>query len=224
MPTLPDLTVLYEDNHLLAVDKPAGMPVQGDDSGDESLLDRTREWIRIKYEKPGNVYCGLVHRLDRPASGVVIFAKTSKAASRLSEQFRNHQVKKKYLVVVSPPPTTKKANLTHYLFNDTKRRKTMVYYQPKPGLKKASLQYELTKKHNNLAELKVILETGRKHQIRAQLSNIGCSIVGDVKYGYPAGLCNGKAIALHAVELTVIHPTQKKTVIIVSSLPKYWPI
>lgn len=221
---LPSLDVLHEDNHLLAVSKPAGMPVQGDESGDESLLDRTREWIRIKYQKPGNVYCGLVHRLDRPASGAIIFAKTDKAAGRLCEQFRNHTVEKIYTIIVSPPPSRPEAELNHYLTNDTTRRKTLVTEFQVSGAKRSTLHYRVLKIKANMAEIEVTLETGRKHQIRAQMSHIGHPIAGDLKYGASTPLRDGQAIALHALQLTVIHPTRKEPLTIHAPLPIYWPL
>ncbi|MHC4883519.1 MAG: RluA family pseudouridine synthase [Planctomycetota bacterium] len=223
MTALPELTVLHEDNHLLAVLKPAGMPVQGDESGDESLLDRTREWIRIKYQKPGNVYCGLVHRLDRPTSGVIVFAKTSKAASRLSDQFRSRRIQKIYRAVVRPAPRIQSDTLTHFLEKEEGRRVSRVHTVSRKGTQKATLHYHTLSRHQGMAELEVILETGRKHQIRAQLSHIGSPILGDLKYGAATPLAGGRAIALHAFALTLTHPTRKDEITIEAPLPPYWP-
>lgn len=221
---LPLLDVLYEDNHLLAVNKPAGMLVQGDKSGDESLLERTREWIRVKYNKPGNVYCGLVHRLDRPASGVVMFAKTSKAASRLSDQFRRHVPEKTYRVAVLAPPPQDEGRLHNWLVPGSENRITRIGRKSDPKAKESTLTYYVLQRQDGMADLQVMLESGRKHQIRCQLAHIGCVVVGDVKYGAPCGLYEGRAIALHAEKLVVKHPARDEMIAVTSPLPPYWPI
>lgn len=219
---LPDLTILHEDNHVLGVLKPAGMPVQGDDSGDLSLLDTTREWIRIKYQKPGNVYCGMVHRLDRPTSGVVCFAKTSKAASRLSEQFRKRETTKIYCAVVHGTPSRKQDILEHSLVMEENPRITRVARKGERGVH-AELYYHVIATHGGFSEIQIELRTGRKHQIRCQLAAIGCPIVGDLKYGAPHALDQGHAIALHAQRLEIAHPTRDERIIITAPLPPYWP-
>ncbi|MFH0911517.1 MAG: RluA family pseudouridine synthase [Planctomycetota bacterium] len=219
---LPELVVLYEDNHLIAVNKPAGMLIQGDKTGDESLLERTREWIRVKCRKPGRVYCGLVHRLDRPASGVVLFARTSKAASRLCEAFKRHEAVKLYRAVVHGRPPEREGRLSHLLVPGKEGRKTRVA-QGAVKAQEAVLFYRTLASTKSYGELEVCLETGRKHQIRAQLAHIGCPIVGDLKYGSNQPLFDGRAIALHALRLEVKHPTREETVSIEAPLPLYWP-
>lgn len=173
------LKVLYEDNHLIAVFKPAGILVQGDETGDKCLVDEVKEYLKEKYKKPGNVFLGLLHRLDRPVSGIVLFAKTSKGASRLSEQFRNHGVQKVYHALVEKAPKQKSGTLVHYLKKDEKQNYTTVFDEPTGDALKAELDYEVVDKNI----LKIHLKTGRSHQIRAQLAHIGCPIVGDTKYG-----------------------------------------
>ena len=191
------LKVLYEDNHLIAVYKPAGVLVQGDETGDKCLMDEVKEYIKKKYNKPGDVFLGLLHRLDRPVSGIILFAKTSKGASRLSEQFRNHAVQKIYHALVEKSPKQKFGTLINYLKKDEKQNYTMVFDEPTDGALKAELDYEVVGK--NL--LKINLKTGRPHQIRAQLAHIGCPIVGDTKYGSKTKYKNGE-IALCATELS----------------------
>lgn len=178
-----DLIVLYEDNHLIVVNKPAGILVQGDDSGEESLMDVVKSYIKEKYQKPGNVFLGLVHRLDRNVSGVVLFAKTSKGASRISEQFRNHTTKKIYHARVAGVPQNKKGTLKNYLRKNEQNLKAEVFDIPTPGADEAILDYELVSSNSKSSILKISLRTGRFHQIRAQLAHIGHPILGDIKYG-----------------------------------------
>jgi 23S rRNA pseudouridine1911/1915/1917 synthase len=222
--SLPDINVLYEDNHLIAVLKPAGTLVQGDKTGDESLLDITREWIRIKYQKPGNVFIGLVHRLDRPASGVVMFAKTSKGASRLSDQFRRHSPKKVYRIVVKGKLAKGAGTLKNYIIPGKGKVPSKIVRSKINGAKEAVLQYNVLQSKADLHELEVTLITGRKHQIRVQMANIGLPVVGDLKYGSKEKLAGGRAIALHAYSLCVEHPTRKEPVEVRSDVPDYWPI
>jgi 23S rRNA pseudouridine1911/1915/1917 synthase len=221
---LPDINVLHEDNHLIAVLKPAGTLVQGDKTGDESLLDITREWIRIKYQKPGNVYIGLVHRLDRPASGVVMFAKTSKGASRLSDQFRRHSPEKVYRIVVKGRLSKRAGTLKNYIIPGKGKVPSKIVRSKINGAKEAVLQYNVLQSKADLHELEVTLITGRKHQIRVQMANIGLPVVGDLKYGSKEKLAGGRAIALHAYSLRVEHPTRKEPVEVRSDVPDYWPI
>lgn len=195
-----DIKVLYEDNHLIAVYKPAGTLVQGDKSGDISLLDEVRAYIKDKYQKPGNVFLGLIHRLDRNVDGVVLFAKTSKGASRLSEQFRNHTVQKVYHAWVHGTVKMEKGTLVNFLKHDENQNKTEVFDNETRGADRAELAYEVVKTDGDFTLLKIILKTGRHHQIRAQLSHIGHPIVGDYKYGSNKKL-DDQRIALTATSL-----------------------
>lgn len=207
----------------------AGELVQGDKTGDETLLDACKLYIKEKYAKPGDVFLGLVHRLDRPVSGAIVFARTSKAASRLSEQFRNRSTKKIYRAVVEGALPDKKARLTHYLTGDKGRLKSSVSLTPKDGAKKAELIYTVLDEKNGRSLVEIELLTGYKHQIRSQLAAVGCPIVGDFKYdrrqkpSVVEQLAQGKAIALHAFELNIDHPTTKERVTFSAPLPDYWP-
>ena len=194
------IDVLYEDNHIIAVHKPAGMLVQGDHSGDPTLIDEVRYFLKQKYNKPGNVFLGMVHRLDRPASGIVLFAKTSKGASRLSEQFRAHSIQKIYHVLVevheSGVPQTQ--TLVHFLKKELNTNIVRVVDPHTPGALKAELEYTIVEQRKSLAIVKVNLKTGRPHQIRVQLSAVGMPIVGDVKYG---GYATGSPEDHHSIAL-----------------------
>lgn len=200
------LQVLYEDNHLIAINKPAGILIQGDVSGDISLMDVVKQYIKEKYRKPGNVFLGLLHRLDRPVSGVVLFARTSKAASRLSQQWRSRSIRKVYWARVHGVMTPREGSLTSHLKkNGTKE--VVVAEEGDQGAQKAILSYRTLQRGAEESLLEIVLHTGRKHQIRAQLAAAGCPIVGDVKYGAPSALEN-KAIRLMARSLTFTHPTR----------------
>lgn len=177
-----ELQILYEDNHLIAVYKPAGILVQEDKTGDPSLMDQVKYHLKNKYHKPGNVFLGLVHRLDRPVAGIILFAKTSKGASRISEQIRNHEMQKTYHALVEGCPEKKKDNLVHYIEKNEELNKVAAYTASGVGLR-AELNYEVAKTNGKHSILRINLITGRPHQIRAQLSAIGCPIHGDVKYG-----------------------------------------
>lgn len=179
------IRILYEDNHLIAVYKPAGILVQGDKTGDISLLDEVKEYLKQKYNKPGNVFLGLLHRLDRGVSGVILFAKTSKGAARLSEQFRNHTTKKIYHALVCGKPKKDKGTLVHWIKKDENKNKVEIFNKETAGALRAELDYEIIKSNGKNSIIKIILKTGRPHQIRAQMSAIGCPIMGDVKYGAP---------------------------------------
>lgn len=194
------LRVLYEDNHLIAVYKPAGVLVQGDKTGDATLMDEVKYYLKQKYHKTGKVWLGLLHRLDRPVSGVILFAKTSKGAARLSEQFRNHTVKKIYHALVFGCPNPRAGALVHYLTKDAAQNRTAVSERPTADGQRAELAYETVRSNGRYSLLKIILGTGRGHQIRAQLAAIGCPIVGDVKYGAPSARPD-KSIALAATSL-----------------------
>lgn len=174
--------ILYEDNHLIAVYKPAGVLVQGDETGDSTLMDDVKYYLKQKYNKPGNVFLGLLHRLDRPVSGIILFAKTSKGASRLSEQFRTHHVQKIYHALVEGEIKQKSATLVHYLKKDSEKNFVKVYEREVEGSKRAELYFETVKTSKKYSVIKILLKTGRSHQIRSQLAYIGYPIVGDVKY------------------------------------------
>lgn len=206
---MKQLKVLYEDNHIIVVEKPPNIPSQGDKTNDENMLDIIKGHIKEKYNKPGNVYVGLVHRLDRPVGGVMVFAKTSKAASRLSEQVRNKIFKKEYLAIVDGKLENKSGTLEDYLLKNEKNNMSKVVPENTKNAKYAKLDYEVLKYDSdiNLSVLKVLLHTGRHHQIRVQLANCGHSICGDQKYGTRG---RGKQISLWAYSLTIVHPITKE--------------
>ena len=206
---MKQLKVLYEDNHIIVVEKPPNIPSQGDKTNDENMLDIIKRYIKEKYNKPGNVYVGLVHRLDRPVGGVMVFAKTSKAASRLSEQVRNKIFKKEYLAIVDGKLENKLGTLEDYLLKNEKNNMSKVVPENTKNAKYAKLDYEVLKYDSdiNLSVLKVLLHTGRHHQIRVQLANSGHSICGDQKYGTRG---RGKQISLWAYSLTIVHPITKE--------------
>ncbi len=200
------LDILFEDNHIIVVNKPQNVPTQSDTSGDKDLLTMVKEYIKEKYNKPGNVYVGLVHRLDRPTGGVLVFAKTSKAAARLSEQIKDGTMQKTYLCVVEGVPQEPRAELFNYLKKSAKENKVRVVPAPVDGAKDARLSYEMITANEKFSLLKINLGTGRSHQIRVQLSNIKLPIYGDAKYG-----AHPKAnIALYSSVLKFEHPTTKQ--------------
>ncbi len=205
------LKVIYEDNHIIVVEKIPNVPSQEDETGDISMMSLVKDYIKEKYNKPGNVYLGLVHRLDRPVGGVMIFAKTSKAASRLSNQVREKVFKKEYLAVVDGKLEQEKGTLENYLYKDKKTNTSYVVSKDKKDSKFAKLDYEVIKydKENNVSLLKINLHTGRHHQIRVQLSNFGHSIYGDQRYGSRG---KNKQIALWAYKLIIEHPTKKEKI------------
>jgi len=211
------IEVLYEDNHLIAVFKPAGVLTQGDKTGDINLLDEVKKYLKEKYKKPGNVFLGLLHRLDRPVFGIILFAKTSKGASRLSEQFRNHQIEKIYHAIVLGKPGKNKGMLTDYLKKDQKNKKTEVGEDGKP----AKLFYEVIFSNNKYSLLKVKIETGRFHQIRAQLAKAGFPILGDVKYGAQSPL-KERDIALCSTSLSFQTATTGEKKEISIPIPAGW--
>ena len=215
------LKILYQDNHLIAVYKPPGLATQADTAGGTSLLDQTKQWIKTEHNKPGNVFLGLVHRLDKPVAGVVLFAKTSKAASRLSKQFRERTTRKIYRAVTMETPNQAEGDLVHYLRKENSLKAT-VFPRPTPGAKKAVLSYVLMEKLSNASILEVTLETGRFHQIRAQLAFMGNPILGDIKYGAPFPLPD-RQIALYARKLIVQHPILGEAITFESPPPPGWP-
>lgn len=219
----PSLHVLYEDNHLLAVNKPPGLLVQGDRSEQATLLDLARDYLKRKHGKPGNVYLGLVHRLDRPVAGVVLLARTSKAAGRLSESFRAGEVEKVYWAVVGPAPAVPEAEIACWLgaTGDPEGR-TRAGFEHFPGAREARLSYRVVERAAGLAWLEVRPRTGRRHQIRAQLALIGSPILGDVKYGFPRRR-RDRSIALLARSLVVAHPVRPEPVRLEAEPPAGWP-
>jgi 23S rRNA pseudouridine1911/1915/1917 synthase len=222
MNNILEIKVLYEDNHLIAVYKPAGTLVQGDKSGDISMIEEVKMYIKNKYEKPGNVFLGLIHRLDRNVDGVVLFAKTSKGASRLSEQFRNHTIKKEYHAWVHGIVKEKTAVLVNFLKHDENQNFAEVFDTEMRGSDRAELSYELVKTEGDFSLLKIILKTGRHHQIRAQLSHIKHPIVGDSKYGSTTRLPDQR-IALTATELSFETATTKEQKAVSLEIPeKSW--
>lgn len=206
---MQNLKILFEDNHIIVVEKTPNIPSQSDKTGDIDMLTLVKQYIKEKYNKPGNVYLGLVHRLDRPVGGIMIFAKTSKAASRLSDEVREKVFKKKYLAVVDGKIEKTKGSLENYLYKDERNNISKVVNKDKKNAKLAKLDYEVLfyDEVKNLSLLKINLHTGRHHQIRVQLSNFGHSIFGDQKYGTRG---TGKQIALWAYELTIMHPINKE--------------
>ena len=213
-----DLKVIYEDNHIIVVEKPVNIPSQGDKTGDVDMLTIIKEYLKEKYNKPGNVYLGLIHRLDRPVGGVMVFAKTSKAAARLSEQVRDRVFKKKYLVIVNGKFDKETGVLSDYLLKNERKNMSRVVPEGTKNSKYAELDYEILKydAELNLSVLKINLHTGRHHQIRVQLSSRNHSIYGDQKYG---GRGHGKQICLWAYELTINHPITKEEMTF-KSIPK----
>lgn len=216
---IPSIEVLYEDNHVIVVNKKPSDIVQGDKTGDETLPDKIKTFLKEKYDKPGNVFCGIVHRLDRPTSGAVVFAKTSKALSRLNEQFRGKETNKIYWAVVENKPQKNTGHLENFLRKNEKQNKSYVVQNEGKEVKKALLDFRLLISSDKYHLLEVSLETGRHHQIRTQLSHIGCFIKGDLKYGAKRSNPDG-SIHLHARILSFIHPTSKEEITIVAPVPE----
>ncbi|CDD83445.1 MULTISPECIES: RluA family pseudouridine synthase [Mediterranea] len=213
------MKVIYEDNHIIVVSKTASEIVQGDKTGDTPLSELVKHYLKEKYNKPGNVFIGVTHRLDRPVSGLVVFAKTSKALARLNEMFKNGDVHKTYWAIVKNCPQETEATLEHYLVRNEKQNKSYAYDREKPGAKKAILHYKLIGHSENYFLLEVDLKTGRHHQIRCQLAKIGCPIKGDLKYGFPRSNPDG-SICLHARRVSFIHPVSKELIELEAPLPE----
>lgn len=212
------MTVLYEDNHIIIINKLPGEIVQGDKTGDKPLSEIVKDYLKDKYNKPGNVFCGVTHRLDRPTSGVVIFAKTSKALSRLNEMFRKDSIDKVYWAIVKNRPSKIEDKLVHYLIKDEKKNKSSAFNTEKPNTKKAVMHYKLISTSQNYSLLEVNLETGRHHQIRCQLAKIGSPIKGDLKYGAERSNPDG-SISLHARSISIIHPVSKVKIEVTAPVP-----
>lgn len=217
--TPQNLQVLFEDNHIIIVNKRAGDIVQGDKTGDTPLSDVVKAYIKDKYNKPGNVYLGVVHRLDRPTTGIVVFARTSKALSRLNKMFADKKVNKTYWAVVKNKPSQTKATLIHWLKKNPKNNKSAAHHKEIKESKKAVLHYELIKSLNNYHLLEVNLETGRHHQIRCQLSSIGSPIKGDLKYGFDRSNKDA-SIHLHSRKIEFTHPVSKVELSVIAPTPK----
>jgi 23S rRNA pseudouridine1911/1915/1917 synthase len=212
------LQIIYDDNHLLIVNKKPSQIVQGDKTGDTPLSDLIKAYLKEKYSKAGNVYLGLIHRLDRPTSGLVVFAKTSKAAARLSKLFQNHDLTKKYWAIVKNPPPQPQGILVDYLKKNEQKNKSFVVTSDSKGAKKAELKYNYIGKSERYHLLEIELLTGRHHQIRCQLAHIGCSIKGDVKYGFDRANKDW-SIHLHAREINFIHPVKKEAMQFIAKPP-----
>lgn len=218
--TIQNLQVLYEDNHMIIINKQASDIVQGDKTGDTPLSDIIKDYLKKRHNKPGNVFLGTVHRLDRPTSGIVIFAKTSKALARLNKMFQNHEIEKTYWAI-TPKNTSIKSQdtLVHFLRKNAKQNKSYVTTEKIKEAKKAVLHYQIIQKLEKYQLFEIQLETGRHHQIRCQLASIGCPIVGDLKYHYPRSNQDA-SICLHSRKVQFIHPISKEKLIITAPTPK----
>lgn len=212
------MNVVYEDNHIIIVNKQSGEIVQGDKTGDTPLSDIVKQYIKEKYNKPGNVFLGVVHRLDRPVSGLVVFAKTSKALSRLNEMFRTGDVHKTYWAIVKKNDIAPEATLTDWLTRNERQNKSYAHNREVPGAKKAVLSYKVRSMSDNYMLLEVQLMTGRHHQIRCQLAHMGCPIKGDLKYGSPRSNPDG-SISLMSRRVEFVHPVSKETIAVEAPVP-----
>jgi 23S rRNA pseudouridine1911/1915/1917 synthase len=221
-----DVPVLFEDNHCLAMNKPAGLLSQGDETGDPSLVDWARDYLRARYQKPGNVYVGLVHRLDRPTSGVVLLARTSKAAGRLAEQFRAGKVGKTYWAIVEGRPVEEEGPWIDVLEKDRPSNRVRVQDEVGGGGREAIVEYRVLRRGRGFTKLELRPATGRSHQLRVQLASRGLPIAGDAKYGAKTVLAaedGRRRIALHALELVFTHPTRGEVISLVAPVPADWP-
>lgn len=216
------MNIVYEDNHIIVVDKTPGEIVQGDKTGDTPLVETVRRYIKERYNKPGNVFCGVVHRLDRPVGGLVIFAKTSKALTRLNEMLRLGQIHKTYRALTRNMPDPAEGRIESYITSVERNNKSYSWPVPKEGAKKSSLTYRVTGRTDRFNLVEINLETGRKHQIRVQLASIGCPIRGDLKYGDKRSNPDG-SISLQAFRLQFIHPVSKESIDLTAPYPGSWP-
>lgn len=213
-----DASVVYEDNHIIIINKRPGEIVQGDKTGDTPLVEEVKAWLKAKYNKPGNVFCGVTHRLDRPVGGLVVFAKTSKSLTRMNELFRNGGVDKRYLAITRNRPPKASDRLTGWLTSTEKTNKSTLHAQPREGAKEVALRYKLIGESDRYFLSEIELETGRKHQIRVQMASIGCPIRGDLKYGDRRSNPDG-SISLQAHRITFRHPVSGETVDVTAPLP-----
>lgn len=220
---MEEVEVLYEDNHLVAVNKRSGDITQGDKTGDEPLPEKVKRWLKVKYDKPGNVFCGVIHRLDRPTSGIVVLAKTSKGLARMNALFQKKEIQKTYWAIVEVAPSVEQGTLVNFLKKNEKRNKSGVVKENTEGAKRAELDYKVILKSDRYTLLEVDPKTGRHHQIRTQLAHIGCIIKGDLKYGAKRSNKDG-SISLHARAISFIHPIKKEQVNITAPVPndKLW--
>ncbi len=212
------MRIIFEDNHLLVINKDAGVLVQGDKTGDTPLSDLAKAYVKEKYQKPGEVFMGVIHRIDRPVSGLVLMARTSKALERMNEQFKNRAIEKKYLAVVRNSPPANAGNLVHWLIKNPETNVTKAYEKEVPNSMRSELNYKLIGELDGFYLLDVNPITGRPHQIRVQLASMNCPIVGDNKYGYPRGN-KDKSICLHAHQVKFMHPVKKEEMQLFAALP-----
>ncbi len=217
-PSKNTFIVLYEDNHLIAVDKAAGILVQGDNTGDMPLSEMVKSYIRDKYKKPGEVFCGVIHRIDRPVSGVVLLARTSKALARMNEQFQKREIRKIYWALTKNKPNDEEGTLKHWLSKDADKNVVKVFNKETKGAQEAELDYKILGRNGDFYLWQIELKTGRPHQIRAQLAKINCPIKGDLKYGFGKKNDDGR-IHLHSKALIFTHPTKKEEILIEAGIP-----
>jgi 23S rRNA pseudouridine1911/1915/1917 synthase len=217
------MRIIFEDNHLLVINKDAGVLVQGDKTGDTPLSDLAKAYVKEKHQKPGEVFMGVIHRIDRPVSGLVLMARTSKALERMNEQFKNREIEKKYLAVVRNRPPANAGNLVHWLIKNPETNVTKAYEKEVPNSMRSELNYKLIGELDGFYLLEVNPITGRPHQIRVQLASMNCPIVGDNKYGYPRGN-KDKSICLHAHQVKFMHPVKKEEMQLFAALPQdnFW--
>ena len=212
------MTVIYEDNHIIIVSKESGEIVQGDKTGDTPLSETVKQYIKEAYAKPGNVFLGVVHRLDRPVSGLVLFARTSKALPRLNKMFAEGDIHKTYWAIVANTPPQPEGTLVHWLVRNEKQNKSYAYDHEVPNSKRAELDYKVIRKSDRYCLIEVVLKTGRHHQIRCQLAKMGCPIKGDLKYGAKRSNADG-SICLHSRRMEFVHPISKKEIVVEAPVP-----